>query len=49
MRAQRISQPVLFACLDRRDVVADFGGGAITSDADAGGVRSAASCRRGWA
>jgi len=28
-------EPMLFARLDRRDVVADFGGGAITSDAGA--------------
>lgn len=28
-------EPMLFARLDRRELVADFGGGAITSDAEA--------------
>jgi len=35
MPTQCNPEPMLFACLDRRDVVADFGGGAITSDAGA--------------
>jgi len=35
MPTQCNPEPMLFARLDRRDVVADFGGGAITSDAGA--------------
>ena len=35
MRTQCNPESMLFARLDRRDLVADFGGGAITSDAGA--------------
>src|SRR5918994_2949552 len=35
MQTECSAEPMLFARLDRRDLVADFGGGAITSDAGA--------------
>lgn len=35
MQTERSPQPMLLARLDRRDVAADFGGGAMTSDAGA--------------
>ncbi len=35
MRTECNREAMLFARLDRRDVVADFGGGAISSDAGA--------------
>ena len=35
MPTQSISEPIVFARLHRRDVVADFGGRAITSDVGA--------------
>ena len=35
MPTQCISEPIVFARLHRRDVVADFGGRAITSDVGA--------------
>ena len=35
MQTECSAEPMLFARLDRRDLVADFGGGAISSDAGA--------------